>query len=86
MCSSQSAVIQTSDLKFLVKDYVKHTEHHLNQLMIKDVDTYGIAYICSRYSGKQDSFVDYLLAKNRVPSHTKPRIPLESEDIKHPLP
>lgn len=26
---------QTSDLKFLIKDYVKHTAHHLNQIMSK---------------------------------------------------
>lgn len=26
---------QTSDLKFLIMDYVKHTEHHLNQIIDK---------------------------------------------------
>jgi len=26
---------QTADLKFLISDYVKHTEHHLNQIMRK---------------------------------------------------
>ena len=26
---------QISDLKFLIKDYLKHTEHHLNQIMDK---------------------------------------------------